>query len=309
MADLGGEPVERRREECQAARSSAWRSRCRICVELGAGSSPSRSQAIRSTSGSMAAYWSDRARELPDAHTLERPLQTSAVSIEREGPARELEPERGRLCVDAVRPAHAERVPMLLSAPHDRRKRGVEAREQDAAGLANREGEGGVEHVRGREPVMEPAAVVTQVRGDGVDERSHVVTRFPLSCLGPRWRRSAGGATNCVGTRGRHDADCGPPVQRRELDLEPPLRASPPPTRPWSFPVGCSGRSPPSIVDAAPAGPIRPAYGTLYEICDGDRRGSGASRGSTSPVCICPLPPAYAEGGERSSSCSPWAQA
>ena len=38
-----------------AESSSAWRSRCRICVELGAGSSPSRSQATRSTSGSSAA--------------------------------------------------------------------------------------------------------------------------------------------------------------------------------------------------------------------------------------------------------------
>ena len=34
--------------------TSAWRSRWRICVELGAGSRPSRSQAIRSTSGSAA---------------------------------------------------------------------------------------------------------------------------------------------------------------------------------------------------------------------------------------------------------------
>ena len=38
-----------------AESSSACRSRCRICVELGAGSRPSRSQATRSTSGSAAA--------------------------------------------------------------------------------------------------------------------------------------------------------------------------------------------------------------------------------------------------------------
>ena len=37
-----------------AISSSACRSRWRICVELGAGSRPSRSQAIRSTSGSAA---------------------------------------------------------------------------------------------------------------------------------------------------------------------------------------------------------------------------------------------------------------
>ena len=38
-----------------AESSSAWRSRCRIWVELGAGSRPSRSHATRSTSGSAAA--------------------------------------------------------------------------------------------------------------------------------------------------------------------------------------------------------------------------------------------------------------
>ena len=43
------------RASASAFSSSAWRSRWRIWVELGAGSSPSRSQAIRSTSGSAAA--------------------------------------------------------------------------------------------------------------------------------------------------------------------------------------------------------------------------------------------------------------
>ncbi len=38
-----------------AASSSAWRSRAITCVETGSGSSPRRSQAMRSTSGSIAA--------------------------------------------------------------------------------------------------------------------------------------------------------------------------------------------------------------------------------------------------------------
>ena len=45
-----------------------------------------------------------------------------------------------------------------------------------------------------------------------------------------------------------------------------------------------------------------------YDRRDGDRRGSGASRCPTSPVCTSPLPPAPAVGGERSPSSSRWAR-
>ncbi len=48
-----------------AAKSSAWRSRWRICVDVGAGSRPSRSQAIRSSSGSVAAYVPTAPESLP----------------------------------------------------------------------------------------------------------------------------------------------------------------------------------------------------------------------------------------------------
>ena len=48
-----------------AERSSACRSRWTICVAAGAGSRPRRSQAIRSTSGSMAAYWPTAPESLP----------------------------------------------------------------------------------------------------------------------------------------------------------------------------------------------------------------------------------------------------
>ena len=48
-----------------AARSSAWRSRWRIWVEVGAGSRPSRSHASRSSSGSVAAYVPTAPESLP----------------------------------------------------------------------------------------------------------------------------------------------------------------------------------------------------------------------------------------------------
>ena len=55
VADLEREPVERRRRRGRApTSSSACRSRGTTCVETGSGSRPSRSQAIRSSSGSVA---------------------------------------------------------------------------------------------------------------------------------------------------------------------------------------------------------------------------------------------------------------
>ena len=54
-----------RRRRASAVSSSAWRSRWMICVELGAGSRPSRSQAMRSSSGSVAQYVPTAPESLP----------------------------------------------------------------------------------------------------------------------------------------------------------------------------------------------------------------------------------------------------
>ena len=73
----------------------------------------------------------DGARELADAHALDRAHEPLPVAVERERPAGELEPERRRLGVDAVRAAHAERLPVLLGAGDDgarTRGRGPRAR-------------------------------------------------------------------------------------------------------------------------------------------------------------------------------------
>ena len=100
--------------------SSAWRSRAITWVESGSGSRPSRSQAMRSTSGSSAAVGADGARELADAIRLERAHEPRAVAVELEGPAGELPAERRRLGVDAVRAADADRAAVLLgAADHD----------------------------------------------------------------------------------------------------------------------------------------------------------------------------------------------
>jgi hypothetical protein len=55
VPDLEGEGVERGGDDRERGSSSAWRSRWRIWVDVGAGSRPSRSHASRSSSGSVAA--------------------------------------------------------------------------------------------------------------------------------------------------------------------------------------------------------------------------------------------------------------
>ena len=61
----------------------------------------------------------DGAGELADAHPLERPRDPLAAARELERPAGELEPERRRLGVDAVRAADLQRLAVLLGARRD----------------------------------------------------------------------------------------------------------------------------------------------------------------------------------------------
>ena len=61
-----------------------------------------------------------RAGELSDPHSLERARETRATAVELERPPGQLEAEGRRLCVDSVRPAHDQRVAVLLRPGDDR---------------------------------------------------------------------------------------------------------------------------------------------------------------------------------------------
>ena len=84
------------------------------------------------------------------------------------------------------------------------------------------QGERRVEDVRGRQPVVEPAALRARA-----PRRPRRRTRRRRAASAPRSRRRARAsaarrAPRIVGRLvGRHDADLGPAVERRELDLEP----------------------------------------------------------------------------------------
>ena len=77
----------------------------------------------------------------------------------------------------AVRASDQQRVPVLLGPADDGRRRPVDPLEDQRTCLEDLERQGGVEHIRGGEAVVEPPSVLAQLGGDGVDERGDVVLR------------------------------------------------------------------------------------------------------------------------------------
>src|SRR6185437_7209640 len=105
----------------------------------------------------------DRARELADAHPLERPRDAFLAASQLECPAGELEPEGGGLGMDAVRAADLQRLAVLLGAGRDDREGAVEACEDQRARLADLQRERRVDDVGGGEAVVEPAALLAEL--------------------------------------------------------------------------------------------------------------------------------------------------
>ena len=131
----------------------------------------------------------DRARKLPDPNALERPRDAAPGAVELEGPDGELQAERRRLRVHAVGAADRDRQPMLVGPLHDGRERPVEPLQDQLARGAHLERERGVDDIRRGQPVVEPAAGLAEVAGDGVDERREVVVRLLLDLGHPLGRR------------------------------------------------------------------------------------------------------------------------
>ena len=188
----------------------------------------------------------DGAGELADAQSLERALDAGAVAVELERPAGQLQAERRRLGVHAVRAPDRERVAVLLGSRDDRGERACRCPARiRRAGLLDLERERGVEHVRRGQPVVEPAALLAEPLRDGVDERGDVVLRARLDlgdALRRRRRRTARGSPRR--RRAGTTPDLRPRVERGELDLEPPRELALAPTRPRPWPGGSSARSP-----------------------------------------------------------------
>ena len=228
-----------------AERSSAWRSRWRICVELGAGSRPSRLARDPLDLRSRRAYVPTAPESFPTRIPASARSSRLAVALELERPAEQLEPERRRLGVHPVRTADRDRVAMLLGArqrPPSIARSMPSRTSSPARWIAERERS--VDDVRRRKPVVKPASVRAEVRRDRVDERGDVVVgdALELGDAAPGSARARARGPHARSRTGR----LRPRPRHRGLRAPRPAsaRASPPPTRPWTSQVWRSGRSP-----------------------------------------------------------------
>ena len=222
--------------------SSAWRSRAITCVETGSGSRPRRSQAMRSTSGSIAAYVPTVPESWPTRHVSSAPLEPRAGAVELERPARELPAERRRLGVDAVRAADADRLPVLLGAPDDCAESRV-----DAARIGRPRRGSAARATCRRRPTTSARSAPTGPRARAARRRRRrrrrgrgrssprSRKRVPVSA---RWRRRGS-------LRRRPQARLRPRPSRPAPPARPRTSAPacPAPTRSGSSPDGSSGRS------------------------------------------------------------------
>ena len=226
VADLERERVERRGDRRRASESScACRSRWMICVEWGAGSRPSRSHASRSSSGPVAAYVPTAPDSLPTRISSSADSSRSRSRSSSNAQPASFSPKVvGSAWTPCVRPDDERLRGAPLRASTTASNAARDAVEEERARLADLQRERRVEHVGGRQPVVEPPSPFgVQPFADCVDERGEIVARPALdlaTCSGE------GGAASRADRRCRlcgNDPELGPGVERRELDVEPQL--------------------------------------------------------------------------------------
>ena len=123
--------------------------------------------------------------------------------------------------MDAVRPPDADVVLVLLRARDYGLERALELVEEERARFAHLEREGGVDDIRGGQPVMEPPSRGAELGRDGVDEGGEIVLRLALELRHALrgWRLGAG--ADLGDGLGRDRAELAPGLEGGELDVEP----------------------------------------------------------------------------------------
>ncbi len=122
--------------------------------------------------------------------------------------------------MDAVGAADLQRLAVLLRPHRDGCEGAVEPREDERSGLAYLQRERGVADVRGREAVVNPAALVAELLRDGVDESGGVVLERRLELGDPLGRRRRR-LRDPRGRVARDHPEIGPGRGGGELDLQP----------------------------------------------------------------------------------------
>ncbi len=209
-----------------AASSSAWRSRgIDLRGDLLA-RQPEAVQDARLELGTGGGVGADSARHGPDGHLGERALQAHGVAVGLEREARELDPEGRRLGVHAVGPPDAQRARVLARARDERRGERASAGDDHLAGRAQLQRQGGVEHVRGGQPEVDPAPGLAHRRGQHVHERGHVVLGHQLALLHLFDGEARPADRLQLGLGGTLLAEqAGQLLARRQLDLPPGVHA------------------------------------------------------------------------------------
>ena len=244
MADLGRKALERggRDGECREELRMPVALHDLGCRRLGLEPEPLAGDAL--DLGIDRRIVADGARELSDANSFERARDPAPGAVELEGPDRELQAEGRRLGVDAVRAADRERQAVLVRPLHHRGEGPVDPIHDQLARSAKLERERRVDHVGRGEPVVEPAACLSELA-----RRLRRRRRRGRAGSSPRFRPRARGSAPSPS----HESP-GPP--RPERRRPPPrrrgrrarpratARACPRPTRSWPWPGGSSGKSP-----------------------------------------------------------------
>ena len=192
-----------------------------IWVAAGAGSRPRRSQARRSTSGSVAEYVPTAPESLPTRTPSIARCRRSPRAIELERPDGELQPERGRLGVDSMCAPDRQRVAVLLCPRDDAGQRALELVEQEPPGGLQLERQRRVQDIRGGQPVVEPAP--DRDPAARLPRRQTPRRRAASPPRSPPPARASGNRTlpNLRRRVGRNHPDRGPRLEGGELDFEP----------------------------------------------------------------------------------------
>ena len=227
MADLGGEPLDRRRDHAEhreihgvpVARDDLGRDRLDL--------EPHRLRHVRLDARVHLRKGADRAGDRAGRDLVARLPEPRLGAVEFGIGLRELQPERGRLGMDAVRAADGRRHLVLDGAALERGEQLVDVGDQDVGGAHELHVEAGVEHVgRGHAGVHE-ARLRADDLGEMREEGDDVVLDLALDRVDPLdiEGRVAALVPDLLRRRLRDDAELGHGVGGMRLDLEPDAEA------------------------------------------------------------------------------------
>ena len=171
----------------------------------------------------------DRAAELHHRDRLARRPQAGPVTVDLRRPQRHLGAERGRLGVDAVRPADHHGVAMGAGQRHERTEQLGRRVDQQVGRVGHRPAERRVDDVGRRQAVVDPRTRrLADRRLDDIDECRHVVVGHRLAFehrLDERLVDDGRAITARRRVVGRHHAERRVALGRQQFDLEPTAEA------------------------------------------------------------------------------------